>query len=89
MEVQRKVAKAGEASDHRWGGGSGAGVPGPHHLVGGSVLVGLIQVALAVVRLHQAPQLSVQRDVGHVVRREHQQVQRVLSPADLLLRDRG
>ena len=62
---------------------------GPHHLVGRRVLVGLVQVTLAVMRLHQAPQLSVQRDVGHVVRGEHQQVQRVLSPANLLLRDRS
>lgn len=86
-------------SDHRvggsqtmgwgWGGrGSRAGVPSPHHLVGSGVLVGLVQVALAVVWLHQAPQFSVQCDVGHIVRCEHQQVQCVLPPTNLLLRDR-
>lgn len=61
----------------------------PHHLVGCSVLVGFVQVALAIVRLHQAPQFSVECDVGHVIRCEDQQVQGILPPANLLLRDRG
>lgn len=72
----------GQGHGRRWD-------PSPHHLVGRSVLVGLIQVALAIVWLHQAPQFSVQCNVGHVVRCEDQQVQGILSPADLLLRNRG
>lgn len=58
------------------------------HLVGRSVLIGFIQVTLAIVWLDQATQFSIQRDVGHVVRREHQQVQGIFSPSDLLLKDR-
>lgn len=62
--------------------------PSAHHLVGRSVLVGFVQVTLAIVGLDQATQFSVQCDVGHIVRCEHQQVQCVFSPSDLLLKDR-
>lgn len=79
----------GEHLDHGQDHGSRAGVPGPHHLIGHGVLVGLVQVALAIMGLHQAPQFSVQRNVGHVVRSEHQQMQCILSPADLFLKDRS
>lgn len=81
--------RPGEHLAHGQDHGSGAGTPGPHHLIGHCVLVGLIQVALAIVWLHQAPQFSIQRNVGHVVCSEHQQMQSILSPADLLLRDRS
>lgn len=68
---------------------TGAAQTASHHPVRCSVLVGIAQVALAIVWLHEAPQLPIQRDVGHVVRGEHQQVQGILAPADLLLKDRG
>lgn len=45
--------------------------PSAHHLVGRSVLVGFVQVTLAIVGLDQATQFSVQCDVGHIVRCEH------------------
>lgn len=59
----------------------------PHQLAGCAVLVGFIQVALAVVGLHQPPQLPIQGYVGHIIRCEDQQVRCLLTPADLLLRE--
>lgn len=56
-----------------------------HQLAGRAVLIGFIQVALAIVGLHQLPQLPIQGYVGHVVRGEDQQVRRLLTLADLLL----
>lgn len=35
--------------------------------------------------LHQPPQLPIQGYVGHIIRGEHQQVRRLLTPANLLL----
>lgn len=61
----------------------------PHHLIRCGVLVGIVQVALAIMWLYQAPQLPIQRNVWHIIRGEHQQVQRILPPADLLLVNRG
>lgn len=57
-----------------------------HQLAGRAVLIGLVQVALAIMGLHQAPQLPIQSYVGHIVCGEDQQVGCLLSPADLLLR---
>lgn len=57
----------------------------PHQLAGCAVLVGFIEVALAIMGLHQAPQLPVQGYVGHIICREDQQVRCLLTPADLLL----
>lgn len=56
-----------------------------HQLAGRAVLVGFIQVALAIVGLHQPPQLPIQGYVGHIIRGEDQQVRCLLTPADLLL----
>ena len=56
-----------------------------YHPGGGTVLVVLVQVTLSVVGVDQPPQLSVQGQVGHVVGGEHQQVEGLLPPADLLL----
>lgn len=56
-----------------------------YHLSGSAVLVAVIEVALAVVGLHQAPQPAVQGQVGDVVRGKHQQVVGLLPPADLVL----
>lgn len=39
----------------------------PHQLAGRAVLVGFIEVALAIMGLHQAPQLPVQGYVGHII----------------------
>lgn len=66
--------------------GPGPHVP-PHQLAGCAVLVGFIQVALAIMGLHQPPQLPIQGYVGHVIRCEDQQVRRLLTPADLLLEE--
>lgn len=56
-----------------------------HQLAGGAVLVGLVQVALTIVRLHQSPQLPIQGNVGHIICREDQQVRCFLPPTNLLL----
>ena len=56
-----------------------------YHLSGSAVLVVLVQVTLSVVGVDQPPQLSVQGQVGHVVRGKHQQVEGLLPPADLFL----
>ena len=61
--------------------------PNPHHLVGRGVFIGFIQVTLAIVWLSQAAQFSIQRDVGHVICCEHQQVQSIFAPTDLFLKD--
>lgn len=73
---QRRWPRLGEPQT--W---QGRAVPesGPHHLVGRRVLVGLVQVTLASLRLHRPPAFRPECDVGHVVRGEHQQVQRVAS----------
>ena len=56
-----------------------------YHLGGSTVLVVLVQVTLSVVGIDQPSQLPVQGQVGHVVRGEHQKVEGLLPPADLLL----
>lgn len=56
-----------------------------HQLAGCAVLIGLVQMALAIMGLHQPPQLPIQSYVGHIVCGEDQQVGCLLPPADLLL----
>lgn len=56
-----------------------------YHLGGGAVLVGLVQVTLAVMGLHQAAQLPVQCQVRDVICGKDQQVIGLLPPANPFL----